>query len=68
MHKRNLQLSSGLMDVLGEQLLAEVGPQQRVQELGPDHMNEVGKREKIVENHVQEKPDSERVAPEPERV
>jgi hypothetical protein len=68
-HKRNLQLPSEWMDVLGEQLLGEVGPQQRVQQRVPDHMMELERKKKsIVENHVQVKPDLERVAPGRERV
>ena len=69
--KRNLQLSSVLMGVLGEQLLVEVGSQQQVRESGPDHMVKLERRKKkrlIVENHVQEKPELERVDPKPERV
>lgn len=69
MRRKNLQLPLGLMDVWGEQLLAEVRPPQRVQGLRADQIK-LRKKEKktIAENHVQEKPPVARVAQEPEKV
>jgi hypothetical protein len=60
--KKNLQLLSGLMDVLGEQLLVEAGPPQRVQELRADHIMELERKKKIDsgESHTRETAGSER--------